>query len=133
MRVYVDTSAIYALLDRADRFHEEAAAWWREELDAISPMTSEWVVLESGAIIQSRLGIAALRALRDALLPVVEVLPVSAEVRDRAFADVIASDRRSVSLVDRSSFEIMRRRGIDRAFAFDPDFAEAGFEPVPAG
>jgi predicted nucleic acid-binding protein len=36
-----------------------------------------------------------------------------------------------VSLVDRVSFELMRREGIERALAFDDDFTEAGFETVP--
>jgi predicted nucleic acid-binding protein len=33
-----------------------------------------------------------------------------------------------VSFVDWVSFEVMRRRGLRRAFAFDPDFRAAGFE-----
>jgi len=32
-----------------------------------------------------------------------------------------------------TSFEIMRRRGIGTAFAFDDDFARQGFELVPRG
>jgi len=35
--------------------------------------------------------------------------------------------RRDVSLVDYTTFEVMRREGIRQAFAFDPHFAEAGF------
>jgi predicted nucleic acid-binding protein len=33
-----------------------------------------------------------------------------------------------VSLVDRTSFEFMRQRGIRRAWAMDADFATEGFE-----
>jgi hypothetical protein len=33
----------------------------------------------------------------------------------------------SVSLVDNVSFEVMRREGIDQAFAFDADFEAQGF------
>jgi predicted nucleic acid-binding protein len=39
--------------------------------------------------------------------------------------------RRRTSLVDWVSFEVMRRRGIETAFAFDRDFATAGFAVVP--
>lgn len=33
--------------------------------------------------------------------------------------------------VDLVSFEVMRRLGIDEAFAFDDDFAAAGFRVLP--
>lgn len=35
------------------------------------------------------------------------------------------------TFVDFVSFELMRRLRIERAFAFDRDFAEQGFEVVP--
>lgn len=38
--------------------------------------------------------------------------------------------KRKLSLVDCVSFLTMRRRGIDEAFAYDPDFEDEGFEPV---
>ena len=36
-----------------------------------------------------------------------------------------------VSLVDHVSFHVMRMLGITRAFAFDADFAAAGFSTLP--
>jgi len=35
--------------------------------------------------------------------------------------------KRGISLVDCTSFIVMRRRGVQRAFAFDPDFKNQGF------
>jgi predicted nucleic acid-binding protein len=35
-------------------------------------------------------------------------------------------------LVDWTSFLVMRRLGIDRAFTFDPDFTAQGFRVVPS-
>ena len=43
-----------------------------------------------------------------------------------------AAGRRSVSLVDWTSFLVMRRHGVRRAFTIDPGFAIEGFEVVPA-
>jgi predicted nucleic acid-binding protein len=37
----------------------------------------------------------------------------------------------AVSLVDRTSFAYMRRHGIERAIALDPDFRSAGFATLP--
>jgi predicted nucleic acid-binding protein len=36
-------------------------------------------------------------------------------------------DDREFSFVDATSFAVMRRRGVHQAFAFDNDFAAAGF------
>ena len=44
---------------------------------------------------------------------------------------LLAADRRKVSLVDRSSFHIMRSRMVRTAFAFDPHFRDQGFEVLP--
>ena len=41
---------------------------------------------------------------------------------------LLAADKRNVSLTDWTSFEVMRDRGIDLAFAFDPGFAAQGFD-----
>jgi predicted nucleic acid-binding protein len=45
---------------------------------------------------------------------------------------VLVAGRRKVSLVDWTSFLVMRRRGISTAFALDSDFAAEGFEVIPA-
>jgi hypothetical protein len=50
----------------------------------------------------------------------------------RAVSVLIAASRRELSLVDAVSFEAMRQRRIDRAFAFDRHFEEAGFSLVLA-
>ena len=44
---------------------------------------------------------------------------------------LLAADRRGLSLVDCSSFLVMRRLGLKVAFAFDEDFGHQGFETVP--
>jgi predicted nucleic acid-binding protein len=43
-------------------------------------------------------------------------------------AALLAALPTRTSLVDFVSFEVMRERGIPRAFAFDDDFRAAGFE-----
>jgi predicted nucleic acid-binding protein len=45
---------------------------------------------------------------------------------------LLAAGRRTVSLVDWTSFLVMRRHGVRRAFTFDPDFGAEGFDVVPA-
>ena len=131
LTTFVDTSAWLALVDADEERHGEAAAAWRSLLERDTPLvTTNYVLVETFALAQRRLGQAAVRALADDLLPVAEVEFVGRDAHDRAIAAVIAANRRDLSLVDAVSFDVMRRRGISRAFAFDRHFAEAGFGPA---
>jgi predicted nucleic acid-binding protein len=85
------------------------------------------VLLESVALIQRRLGLGFVRRLRDELEPLLLVTWVDAALH-RAALDATIAGSRDVSLVDHTSFELMRRRGIRRVFAFDDHFADEGFE-----
>lgn len=68
--------------------------------------------------------------LRDAARLVVH--RVSAEQEDAAWAWLRKHDERAYSLVDATSFEVMRDRRLREAFAFDTDFAAAGFVELTA-
>ena len=91
-------------------------------------VTSHPVVLETTSLLQSRFGFAVARALHDRIMPVLVTVSVSSESFARAVAIWRAAQRRALSLVDCTSFEIMRDLGITTAFAYDPHFAEEGFE-----
>jgi predicted nucleic acid-binding protein len=69
----------------------------------------------------------AVAALRDDLAPVLAIEWVDRAMHEQALAAAITSSRRAVSLVDRVSFELMRRIGLEEAFAFDADFEREGF------
>lgn len=101
------------------------------EQDA-SLVTHNYVVVETVALAQHRLGLAAVSALRDDLLPVIKLAWVDRPLHDEALAALLAAERRDISFVDRVSFELMRRRGLQHAFAFDEHFAARGFELMPA-
>jgi predicted nucleic acid-binding protein len=45
---------------------------------------------------------------------------------------MLSAGRRDVSLVDYTSFHVMRVGSIRKAFTFDPHFSEQGFTPVPS-
>ncbi|WP_117236896.1 type II toxin-antitoxin system VapC family toxin [Thermus sediminis] len=128
---FVDTSALYALLDRDDAHHQEAAQAFAELLRRRIPLhTHAYVVVESLALVQRRLGMEAARVLVHDLLGVVRVAPVDGELHQAALTATLASGRRDVSLVDWTSFLFMRRREMERAFAYDAHFWEQGFQPV---
>lgn len=130
--VLIDTSALYALLDSDDAVHEDAAAGWDRLLGGITDgtfraLTHHGVVVESSALVQRRLGMSALRDLHYDLLEVIQVVRPDEELHNRAVSAMLAAGRRSVSLVDWTSFELMRERSVELALAFDRDFVDQGF------
>lgn len=131
--IFVDTSAFYAILDKDDRAHASARQAWTALLSADEPaplVTSNYVLVESFALTQARLGLDAVRTLQGAMLPVVTVEWVQPEEHTAAVGALLSADRRGLSLVDCTSFELMRSLRLRRAFAFDRHFAEQGFELV---
>jgi predicted nucleic acid-binding protein len=125
--VFVDTSALYALLDEGDAHHAEASDTLRRLVGA-ELITHAFVVVETSALVGRRLPWGATERLIDGLLPVIDVRPVDADLFGAAMATYRASAAEGVSLVDHSSFALMRSLGIGRAFAYDDDFTREGFE-----
>ena len=128
----IDTSALYAVLDADDRRHPTAAVGWERLLDGIvsggdEAVTHSGVVVECAALVQHRLGMQAASALHRQLLPLVRVVWVDEALHDRAVAALLAAGRREVSLVDWTSFELIRTYALETAFAFDAHFWEQGF------
>ncbi len=132
MTAFVDTSALYAVLDRDDANHASAAAMFSTLLDRDTLVTHSYVVVETSALVQRRLGTEALRALHDDVLPALELSFVDESLHGAAVSAMLASGKRGVSLVDWASFELMRRLGVREAFAFDDDFVQQGFSLLPS-
>ncbi len=128
MSVVVDTSAIFALLDRHDAHHDAAVAFWTDPDDE-DLVTHAYVVAESVALVRSRLGPAAVDALVDDLLPGIRVEMVDRPLHDAAVA-VLRGIGGATSLVDRVTLAFAARHGITRAFAFDADLSGAGLAPA---
>ena len=129
---FVDSSALYAVIDDRDPNHAAAGETLRFLIDAERLITHNYVLVESLALLQRRLGAEAARALFDGLLPVLEVEWVDRDLHHLAATAAMATGSRRASLVDWASFGLMRARGIVRAFAFDRDFAAQGFTLIPA-
>jgi uncharacterized protein len=129
---FVDTSALYALLDRDDRGHGAVAAAWTRLVAARRPLvTSNYVLLETTALLQRRIGLAAVHDLDDHLAPLLAVRWITEDLHRRAVRRLRRTDRREVSLVDCASFELMEAEAIRDALALDDDFAREGFRLVP--
>ncbi len=131
MRVFVDTSALLALLDASQPDHGVATnVLTRLADDDADLVTHCYVIVEANALIQRRFGMTALKELHRELLSAIDVVMVDRGLHDAAVTAQLAADRRRISLVDWLSFEMMRREQIDHAFAYDQHFVEQGFQLV---
>jgi predicted nucleic acid-binding protein len=132
MMIFIDTSALYALMDADDCNHERARDAWAQWLDQpIQFLTSNYVLLESLALIQHRLGSQAARQFDEELMPVLRVHWIDAELHATALKMVLAIGQRDLSLVDCTNIELMRRLGHRTIFAFDRHYPEQGLTQVP--
>lgn len=132
MTTFLDTSAILALLDGNDPHHPAVDSVWKDLITSNERLvSSNYVLVETFALVQRRLGMAAVRDVQGIIVPLLEIEWIDAEIHTISLHAFLAASRRYLSFVDCSSFEVMRRRGIVRALAVDPHFPEHGFEQVP--
>ena len=128
MMVFVDTSALLALLDADDEHHDRSVATWGRLAEAEADLVStNYVIVETVAIVQHRLGIEAVRTFTQEVAPFIELVFVDEAVHQTALTALLLAGRRRLSLVDCVSLEVMRRRGLAGAYAYDRHFAEHGF------
>jgi len=132
-RVYVDTSALYPILVRNDEDHSAAISTLKLlRTEDAELLTSNYVVHETVALLQRRWGIEAVRDLERNLESGIQIVWIDAEIHAQAMSALLAAATRSISLTDWASLEVIRRERIDRAFTFDRDFRNRGFEVIPA-
>jgi predicted nucleic acid-binding protein len=127
-RVFVDTSALLALMNAEDHLHGRAV----EAANALRStgaglVTTSYVMVETYALLDRRLGRESVRRFRAEFEPLLEVIWIRKEEHEEGL-DRLLGARRRVSLVDAVSFAVSRRQGIQRAFAYDDDFKTEGFD-----
>jgi predicted nucleic acid-binding protein len=126
--VFVDTSALLAVLDGDDKHHRKAKNVWAQLIsEEESLVSSNYILVEIFALVQNRLGLQAARVLQEDVLPMITVEWVDEATHRAGVTGVLTAMRKKLSLVDCISFDVMRRMGIKKAFTFDTHFKEQGF------
>ena len=129
--VLVDTSAFYALASRNDEFHERARKTFEALVDREQRiMTTSYVLVETMALIQRRLGFEVLRALIDSTGRLVETLWVEDGLHSAAWDRLEERKGSGPSLVDWTIILSARRLGA-HIFAFDSDFSRENVTVLP--
>jgi predicted nucleic acid-binding protein len=119
--LFVDTSIFYAAADRSDRGNARAKAIIAGG-DRL--LTTDHVLIETWLLIQRRLGAnAADRFWASARAGAVAIESVEAADLERAWGIGESFPDQAFSIVDRTSFAVLQRIGVNRVASFDQDFA----------
>lgn len=127
MSLFVDTSVWYAAADKSDASNPRAKA----VLSGGEPLiTTDHILVETWTLVHHRLGRRAAERFWEGLRSGVATIEnVGAADLDSAWEIGRSYRDQDFSIVDRSSFAVMRRLGIHRAASFDDDFAIFRFGP----
>jgi uncharacterized protein len=126
--VFVDSSAFFAVADGGDRHHQEAVSALQASLALDRVVTSDHVLVECWLLICSRLGRgAAMRFWDGVSIDLYTVLSVTADDLGRAREIAQQWSDQTFSIVDCTSFALIERLDIRRAFAFDRHFRAVRF------
>jgi predicted nucleic acid-binding protein len=129
MSVFADTSALYAAMVRTEDRHHECLNIFKKLIESgRSLRTTSYVLLETTALLQHRIGISPVRDFDEHILPLLSVRWVSEELHRQGMKRLMRENKRSLSLTDCVSFEFMKSEGIRDAFALDRHFSDAGFQ-----
>ena len=129
MILFVDTSAVVALLSAADQHHADAVAVWMQ-IVAEGPrlVTTDLVLAEAVVVVRARAGFdLSVRAGERLLADPFEIVWIDRPLLDEACRLYRRYRDHDLSLCDCVSFAVMPRRRIDTAFAYDRDFEAVGF------
>lgn len=129
-KVFVDTSALLALLSATDAGHDRARrSFERLRSESAALVTHSHVLVETYALLDRRLGREASRQFREELAPLLEIVWLDRDLHEEAL-DLYLASPRSISLVDAASFACIREMRLDRVWAIDHHFDDQGFEVV---
>jgi predicted nucleic acid-binding protein len=131
MRVFTDTSGLFAALVRNDQMHARARAVMTHLIDARCELhVTSYVLLETESLLQARVGLQAARQFDHVYRAMLKVHWVDESLHDRGFRRLELRESRHVSLVDCTSFVLMESEGLRHVFGYDSHFSEEGFRLI---
>lgn len=130
-RLFVDTGAWYAVVDKKDPDHSQAEQFLRN--NKIPLLTTNFVFDETITLIRSRLGWNAAKEFGERLKKsgFVSIVAVRDEDEEKAWEIFLKYKDKDFSYTDCTSFAVMERLRIDTAFSFDSHFKTIGFQVAP--
>jgi predicted nucleic acid-binding protein len=127
MSLFVDTSIWYAAADSSDRSNPRSKAILKS---AKALVTSDHVLVETWTLLHHRLGSGPAEIFWEGLRTGIAVIEAVTSADMEAAWDIgVAWRDQDFSIVDRTSFALMRRLGIGQVASLDAHFAVFRFGP----
>lgn len=127
MSLFVDTSAWFAAANPDDKYNNRAKPILSS---GESLVTTDHVLVETWTLLRSRIHFQAADRFWEAVRAgIAAIEPVGLADLEAAWQIGLAWNDQDFSLVDRTSFAVMLRLGIERAASFDEHFAVFRFGP----
>ncbi len=128
MKVFADTSGLFALMVHNDYMHVRAKLNFEYfSLKKAQLLTSSFVLVETLALLQRRVGVDSVQDFSLKIFPLLDLLWIDEYWYSRAMQRLLIHKQKDVSLVDFLSFEIMEAQEISCVFTFDKHFEDHGF------
>ena len=131
-RIFVDSSAYYALTDVRDQNHAAAVITvWRLAREGNELHTSNFVLAETHGLILNRLNRdIAERVLDETCAGATKIIRLLERDETQAREIIHQNKDKEYSLVDASSFALMQRLHIRVAWTYDQHFEQFGFRRI---
>ncbi len=134
-RIFVDTSAWIALLNKNEQCHLEAVDIYENRLNAYVIVVSNFVVAETYTWLRkktnSEIALSFLNCIKEKeKLNQLEVVYATIEIEEEASRLLDKYSDQLFSYADAVSFVIMEKEKITEAFSYDRHFMTAGFTTI---
>jgi predicted nucleic acid-binding protein len=132
-QIIVDTSALYALLDRRDPHHQAAARFLRQQKTPGGLLLSNHVIDESMTLVKARLGVhvALQLGMRVRSSQLFETVIFGAGEEAATWRLFTRYTDKAWSYTDCACLALAQQRQIDQAFTFDHHFGQMGLRMAP--
>jgi len=127
MKIFIDTSAFYAMFDIDDALHTKSIKLLNKIPDTSQLFTSSEVIGETLTLLSMRIGKSkAVEIFKDILI-YVETIMIDIEIFNNSLERFVSIKSKNISFVDCTSFAICEKFKMDFVFGFDKDFEKEGF------
>jgi len=129
-KTFIDTLFVIAVINRRDQYHASAIQL-ADEYESSPLITTDAVLLEIGNALARGYKQEAVEVLEQFLISDdVEIVRLTPELFDKAFALYQSRPDKEWGLTDCVSFVVMQENGISSALTFDKHFVQAGFQAL---